>query len=100
MGVKRKFTEAQRAEALRLYGQKIPVTQIAKVIGCSKPLVYRWIQTEKEALCEAERTARMRPETLEREKEIDKDLLIRRLRDENEMLRRRVFTDMVRHGEL
>lgn len=99
MGIKSKVTEQERETAVKRYSQGEPVVALAKQYKVSVPAIYQWIAQAKKDQTELVRRARMSPETVKLDKNINLDLLVKEQAQTIAALKARLLDLMTKYNE-
>lgn len=75
------------------------IESVRKHYKVSRATLYNWIREAKEGVAERMRKQEIGPKGIERESRINKELEMRNLREENRILKDRLFKLMTKHNE-
>lgn len=98
----RKTTRSQKEidSAVKRYLAGEAVNGLTKEYKISRAGLYLWIRKAKEGATTEARNRDLGPKGVEQESRINKDLRLKQLEQENEVLKRKLFELMVKHKEL
>lgn len=98
----RKPTRSQKEidAAVKRYIAGESVNGLTKEYKISRAGLYLWIRKAKQGAATEARNRDLGPKGVEQETRINKDLRLKQLEQENEILKRKLFEMMIKHKEL